>query len=70
MGEHDKNITKILSEVHNGVEGAADRLLPVVYDELRGIAGASSHPVNQTAVPSSQHEFQGRLRWAQNCRTL
>ena len=35
----DQDITKILSEVHRGVAGASERLLPIVYDELRGIAG-------------------------------
>lgn len=29
----------MLSEVRRGVSGAADRLLPLVYHELRGIAG-------------------------------
>ncbi len=33
------NVTRILSELRNGDSGAADRLLPIVYDELRGIAG-------------------------------
>lgn len=35
----DENVTKILQEVHQGVDGAAERLLPIVYEELRGIAG-------------------------------
>jgi RNA polymerase sigma factor (TIGR02999 family) len=35
----DGDITRILSEVHGGVTGAAENLLPIVYDELRGIAG-------------------------------
>jgi len=34
-----ENVTKILVEIHNGVPDAPDRLLPIVYDELRGIAG-------------------------------
>ena len=35
----DQDITRILSQVHQGVAGASERLLPIVYDELRGIAG-------------------------------
>jgi RNA polymerase sigma factor (TIGR02999 family) len=34
-----KDVTRILLEVSEGVPGASDRLLPIVYDELRGIAG-------------------------------
>lgn len=37
--QSEEDITKILLEVHNGVSGATERLLPIVYDELRGIAG-------------------------------
>lgn len=37
--ESENEVTKILLEVHSGVAGAPDRLLPYVYDELRGIAG-------------------------------
>lgn len=35
----NQDVTLMLSEVRRGVSGAADRLLPLVYDELRGIAG-------------------------------
>lgn len=37
--EPDERITNILSDVQGAVPGAAERLLPVVYNELRGIAG-------------------------------
>lgn len=33
------DITRILSEIHAGIPGSSERLLPIVYDELRGIAG-------------------------------
>lgn len=39
QNQSDKNVTKILLEVCDGVDGARERLLPIVYDELRGIAG-------------------------------
>ena len=51
----DGNITKILSEIHSGVPGAAECLLPIVYDELRGIAGrifASRPTVGNSIQPT------------------
>jgi RNA polymerase sigma factor (TIGR02999 family) len=34
------NVTKILSEIEHGDPAAAERLLPLVYDELRNLAAA------------------------------
>lgn len=34
-----ENVTQILADVRGGVPGAPERLLPLVYEELRGIAG-------------------------------
>ena len=34
------DVTQILSEIEQGDRGAADQLLPLVYDELRKLAGA------------------------------
>lgn len=49
------DVTQILSEVHDGTPGAAERLLPIVYDELRGIAGRifqSKKPVGNSIQPT------------------
>lgn len=35
----EKEVTEILSEVRRGIPGAPDRLFPLVYEELRSIAG-------------------------------
>src|ERR1700748_2391708 len=34
------NVTQIISEIERGDSGAADRLLPLVYNELRQLAAA------------------------------
>jgi ECF sigma factor len=34
------DVTRILSEIEQGDPGAAEQLLPLVYDELRGLAAA------------------------------
>jgi RNA polymerase sigma-70 factor (ECF subfamily) len=34
----DQDITRILADLRFGVSGAADRLLPIIYKELHGIA--------------------------------
>ena len=36
----DVNVTQILSQIEGGDPTAADRLLPLVYEELRKLAGA------------------------------
>lgn len=40
MGSKKGEITRILGELHRGDAAAADRLLPLVYDELRALAGS------------------------------
>ena len=50
--EPDEHITNILSDVQHAVPGAAERLLPIVYDELRGIAGRifKSRQMNENSI--------------------
>src|SRR6056297_910956 len=36
----ENEVTRILSDVERGEDGASDRLLPLVYDELRRLAAA------------------------------
>lgn len=58
------SVTHILQEIRGGDEAAADRLLPVVYDELRRVAGAAmakqrpGHTLQATALV---HEAYLRL---------
>jgi RNA polymerase sigma factor (TIGR02999 family) len=62
MGETD--LTLILQRVQRGEESAADRLLPLVYDELRRLAAArmAHEPAGQTLQPTALvHEAWLRL---------
>ena len=62
-------VTQILSEVREGAEGASERLFPVVYQELRRLAGSfmgrerSDHTLQPTALV---HEAFLRLVGAEN----
>jgi RNA polymerase sigma factor (TIGR02999 family) len=49
------DVTRILGELGRGDESAADRLLPLVYDRLRAIAGAyfKGQPVHHTLQPTA-----------------
>ena len=40
MTSKQGEMTRILGELHRGDAAAADRLLPLVYDELRALAGS------------------------------
>ena len=52
----DKQITILLQEVRNGEQKALDKLLPIVYGELRRLAGSylkkerSNHTLQPTAL--------------------
>lgn len=48
-----EEITRILSQIDQGDEGAAERLLPLVYDELRELADC------RMANERSDHTLQG-----------
>jgi len=51
----NENVTLILAGLRDGEPGAADRLLPIVYDELRGIAQRvfkSQHAAEKTIQPT------------------
>lgn len=60
----DTSITTVLGRVRNGDPGALDQLLPLVYDELRALAGAqlrnerTGHTLGATALV---HEAYLRL---------
>lgn len=57
-------VTLLLRRMHAGEDGAADRLFPLVYDELRGLARGymrrerDGHTLQPTALV---HEAYGRL---------
>ena len=56
--------TRILGDVGRGTPGAADRLLPLVYDDLRAAAEAQfrHQPAHQTLQPTALvHEAFMRL---------
>ena len=69
----DPQITRILHAVEEGDSRAAEELLPLVYDELRKLAGArlagerSGHTLQATALV---HEAYLRLRRVWGARTL
>ncbi len=61
---NEQEIARILADVERGAEGAADRLLPLVYDELRRLADGlfrrerAGHTLQPTALV---HEAYVRL---------
>ena len=58
------DVTKILSQIEAGDPGAAERLLPLVYDELRRLAGAKLHqekPGQTLSATALVHEAYVRL---------
>ena len=60
----EKPITQILSEIKSGNEQALDELLPLVYDELRRLAGSylKRERANHTLQPTALvHEAYLRL---------
>jgi len=63
-----ETITRLLREARAGQKGAAEALLPLVYDQLRGLAGAhfareaSGHTLQPTAlVHEAWLRFAGHL---------
>jgi hypothetical protein len=44
-------VTLILSAIEQGDPHAAERFLPLVYDELRGLAAQSLAPVQDKLLP-------------------
>jgi len=63
VSEHHRDATEMLIAAHSGDGRAADRLLPLVYDELRSIAGRMlGQNANQTLQPTALvHEAYLRL---------
>ena len=58
------DVTKILSQIEAGDSRAAERLLPLVYDELRRLAGAKLHlekPGQTLSATALVHEAYVRL---------
>jgi RNA polymerase sigma factor (TIGR02999 family) len=64
MGETPETVTQLLIEWRGGRRGALDELVPLVYEELRGLARAHmsrerpGHTLQTTALV---HELYGRL---------
>lgn len=64
MDSKQGEITRILGELHRGDAEAADRLLPLVYDELRALAGsffARQQPGHTLQPTALVHEAYLRL---------
>ncbi len=64
MNRASEQVTQILAAVNAGDESAAERLLPLVYDELRRLAAArmAKEPPGQTLQPTALvHEAWLRL---------
>ena len=63
----DKEITRVLTEVAAGDNAATDRLLPLVYDELRRLAGSriAKLPPGQT-LQATALVHEAYLRVAKN----
>jgi RNA polymerase sigma factor (TIGR02999 family) len=58
------DVTRILESIEHGDPKAADKLLPLVYEELRKLAAArmANEPPNQTLQPTAlMHEAWLRL---------
>src|SRR4029078_1721923 len=58
------HVTQILSEIEHGDPAASERLLPLVYDELRKLAAAklaSETPAQTLQAPARVHEAYIRL---------
>ncbi len=64
MGSSTGEITQILSRINDGDGAAVDRLWPLVYDELRALAGSCfrNQPAGHTLQPTALvHEAYVRL---------
>jgi RNA polymerase sigma factor (TIGR02999 family) len=64
MAPEKGEFTRILGELERGDPSAAERLLPLVYDELRALAGEffSRRPAGHTLQPTALvHEFFLRI---------
>lgn len=69
--EDDSEITRLLRATERGEEGAFDRLVPLIYDDLREIAHrrmrgeAEGHTLNTTAVVHEAyvHLAKGSAAW-------
>ncbi len=65
------DVTRILSQIHDGDPLAAEQLLPLVYEELRKLAAAkmSREKPGQTLQPTALvHEAYIRLVRAEECQ--
>lgn len=57
-----ESVTQLLAELRGGDESAAERLFPVVYEELRGLAGHVQRDRQHTLQPTALvHEAYMRL---------
>jgi len=54
-GSTDHDVTRVLADAAAGDDGAAERLLPLVYDELRKLAGSmmAKQPSGHTLQPTA-----------------
>ncbi len=65
------DVTHLLSEFESGDPAAADKLLPLVYDELRKLAGAkfaNERPGQTLQATALVHEAYVRLVGSQGDR--
>ena len=72
MTEPTHDITKLLGELQDGNQGVVNALLPMVYDELRNLAGwqlrseRADHTLNATALVHEAYlklVDQSRVTW-------
>ena len=68
----DEHITQTLIELTRGAEGSAERLMPLVYDKLRALAGQymarerTEHTLQPTALLNEAYLRlfdQSRVNW-------
>jgi RNA polymerase sigma factor (TIGR02999 family) len=67
MGEPGREVTRLLAELRDGDKSASERLLPLVYDQLRGLAAAvfagqrDGHTLQPTALVEAWLKLAGNL---------
>jgi hypothetical protein len=60
------DVTRILSAIERGDEKASDKLLPLVYQELRKLAAAGGS-IAQTRCPLEPHHNPGTIQSGRSC---
>lgn len=63
MNENNQDITRLLNEVSNGSDEAYDKLFPIVYDTLRGLAYSqiANDPMDTYTKTALVHELYLKL---------